>query len=302
MPIIPAAHRHLPAIHRLTDNAYTRLVQFGPEDLPDLIERSVCVVGVKAKDDPTQIWGFVAIQLEPRPETLPAHAPDRAYVRAILLGKRRSPSADAAALLSAGLDHLRSRETAATMVILQAQGHWLQAPLTRSGFNLIDGVRYYKFTQSVVPEAPSAARLALAGPAELSILAQLDAETFPPIWHMDEGALAGLLFNSRMQVAYLDGGAVGYAALTLNGAFDDPDTASPSAFLARLAVHPRAQGQGVGRQLLADSVAYAVGQGHSPIYLNTQVSNEQSQRLYEGMGFRSMNQVFQVYVTEIEAT
>ncbi len=102
-----------------------------------------------------------------------------------------------------------------------------------------------------------------------------------------------------MRAAWLDDRLVGYAAISLNGAFDDPTTAGPSAFLARLAVHPSVQGRGVGRQLLADSIAYAHSQGHNPIYLNTQVSNEQSQRLYEGMGFRSMGRVFQVYVAQI---
>ncbi len=172
-------------------------------------------------------------------------------------------------------------------------------PLIQNGFALVDGVRYYKYTSRLTPKAPAPAQLDLAGPGDLPLLAELDAATFPPLWHMDEGELASLLFSSRLRVARLGGERVGYAALSLNGAYTDPESSGPSAFLARLAVHPSAQGRGVGRQLLADSIAYAHSQRHSPIYLNTQVSNEPSQRLYEGMGFRSMNQVFHVYIVEI---
>lgn len=303
MPIIPAETRHLPAVHHLTAHAYTRLVHFGPEDLPDLIADSVCVVGTDAKAGGDAIWGFAAIQLEPRPITLPDLAPNRAYVRAILLAKRRSPSADTVALLTAAVARLRSRQKpgVTTQVILQSQGHWLNAPVTRSGFVLVDEVRYYKYTARETPSAPAPARVRMASPSDLPQLARLDAQTFPALWHMDEGALAGLLFSSRLRIARLgdDEPPVGYAALSLNGNLDGPDEAGSGAFLARLAVHPAVQSRGVGRQLLADSIAYAHSQGRSQVYLNTQVSNRQSQRLYEGMGFRTMNQLFQVYVQDV---
>ena len=91
MPILPAGRQHISAINRLKTHAYTQFAQFGQEDLPDLIDRNICLVGIDERTEPDTIWGFVAIQLEPRPVTLPAHAPDRAYVRAILLVKRRSP-------------------------------------------------------------------------------------------------------------------------------------------------------------------------------------------------------------------
>ncbi len=295
MTILSAAPQHLPDIQHLITHGYTRLVQFGREDLPDLLARGVSVVGVEADQ---RLWGFVTIQVEPRPATLPAAAPDRAYVRGILLDKRRSPSVDTAALVTAALARLG--ELGRPFVVMaQSQDHWLKAALTRSGFAQVDQVRYYKFSQRNVPSAPAPAQLTPLSPAQLAAVAQLDAESFPPLWHMGEGDLAGLLFAGRMRAAWLEGQLVGYAAITLNGAFDDPATAGPSAFLARLAVHPSVQGRGVGRQLLADSIAYAHSQRHNPIYLNTQVSNGSSQRLYEGMGFRSMGRVFQVYVAQI---
>lgn len=295
MPILLAAARHLPEIHRLIQFGSTRLVQFGREDLPDLLAQGASVVG---SDGEERLWGFVTVQVEPRPATLPPDAPDRAYVRGLLLDKRRSPSVDAAALLTAALDQLRTRDRRFT-VMVQIQDYWLKSALVRGGFEQVDQVRYYKYTRLEVPPAPAPAHLAPVSPSQLAAVAQLDAQAFPPIWHMGEGELAGLLFGGRMRTAWLDGQLAGYAAVSLHAAFDDPDTSGPSAFLARLAVHPQAQGKGVGRQLLADSIAYAYGQHHRPVYLNTQVSNQQSQRLYEGVGFRSMGQVFHVYTVQI---
>lgn len=295
MTILAAAPQHLPEIQQLITHGYTRLVQFGREDLPDLLAQGASVVGV---DEGQHLWGFVTIQVEPRPATLPVSAPDRAYVRGILLGKRRSPSVDTAALVSAALARLAERGRP-FVVMAQSQDHWLKAALSRSGFAQVDQVRYYKFSQRDAPAAPAPAQLTPISPVQLTDVAQLDAESFPPLWHMGEGELAGLLFAGRMRAAWLDDRLVGYAAISLNGDFDDPTTSGPSAFLARLAVHPGVQGRGVGRQLLADSIAYAHSQKHNPIYLNTQVSNEQSQRLYEGMGFRSMGRVFQVYVAQV---
>ncbi len=138
MPILTADRHHLPAIHHLIEHAHTRLVQFGREDLPDLLARSICVVGVSEAPSAQpqfshalgDVWGFVAIQLEPRPQTLPAHAPNRAYLRGILLAKGRSPSADTADLLGGALDRLGAGQAdgVITQVILQGQGSWLRPP------------------------------------------------------------------------------------------------------------------------------------------------------------------------------
>ncbi len=294
MPIQPATPEHLPAIQSLLARAATRFVQFGQEDLPDLLQGSICQIGV-TDDRRERLWGFAAIQLEPRPATLPVSAPNRAYLRGIVLAVRRSPTVDTAALVTAGMKRLRALGQPTT-VIAQGQERWLNPALTPFGFTEIDQVRYYQYTASADPAAPSPAQLVGVTPQDLFRLAQLDAETFPPVWHMGEGELAGLLFTSHMRMAWDGDRPVGYAALRLGGGYE---AGRRSAFLNRLAVHPSAQGRGIGRQLLADAIAHAHSQQHSSIFLNTQVSNKQSQRLYEGMGFRPSGQVYKVFTAQV---
>ncbi len=187
MTILSAAPQHLPEIQHLITHGYTRLVQFGREDLPDLLARGVSVVGVA---DDQKLWGFVTIQVEPRPVTLPAAAPDRAYVRGILLDKRRSPSVDTAALVTAALARL-SELGRPFVVMAQSQDHWLKAALTRSGFAQVDQVRYYKFSHRDVPSAPAPAQLTPVSPAQLVDVALLDAQSFPPSGTWAKGSWPG---------------------------------------------------------------------------------------------------------------
>jgi ribosomal protein S18 acetylase RimI-like enzyme len=52
-----------------------------------------------------------------------------------------------------------------------------------------------------------------------------------------------------------------------------------------LAILPAAQGQGVGAQLLSDMVMRFTRRGFRSFTVNTQETNERSQRLYQRFGF-----------------
>jgi ribosomal protein S18 acetylase RimI-like enzyme len=56
--------------------------------------------------------------------------------------------------------------------------------------------------------------------------------------------------------------------------------------LDRIAVAPRQQGEGRGRDALALAIAAMRHQGAARIALSTQLTNLRSQRLYERCGFR----------------
>jgi [ribosomal protein S18]-alanine N-acetyltransferase len=56
--------------------------------------------------------------------------------------------------------------------------------------------------------------------------------------------------------------------------------------IIRLAVHPGAQRQGIGRALLNDGLAYCHANHARRVTINTQESNAASLRLYEQSGFR----------------
>lgn len=57
-------------------------------------------------------------------------------------------------------------------------------------------------------------------------------------------------------------------------------------YVQRLAVHPAAQGRGVGRRLLLDGLAWLVRQHVSRAFVNTQTSNGAALALYRAVGFR----------------
>ncbi len=66
------------------------------------------------------------------------------------------------------------------------------------------------------------------------------------------------------------------------------------AHVARLAVHPRWQGRGIGRQLMIDALTMAAEGNCQRVVLNTQVDNIPSQRLYHSLGFRPTGEEFVV--------
>ncbi|MCB0080034.1 MAG: GNAT family N-acetyltransferase, partial [Caldilineaceae bacterium] len=94
-----------------------------------------------------------------------------------------------------------------------------------------------------------------------------------------------LLFAGRLQVATIDGEPVGYSAFSHRGR---------DGHLARLAVHPDWQGQGLGHLLLADVLQAAKAAGVQQVMLNTQVDNQRGQHLYRAYGFRPTGEVVPV--------
>ncbi len=281
MPIVKAAALHLDAVQRLLQHATYRYVDMGREDLPGLLTQAA-VVG----EEQGTVWGFLGVQVESRPPTLPAPAPTRAHVRAVALQRGRLPAADLAALLDAALAR---RDVAALQavdgslqVICYGADRWIGQALVAAGFVQVEAVQFFELDRlparlAELPVARPDVELTPAQPAHLPELALLDAAAFPPLWHFGARDLFEMLMRCRMQIAWLGGRMAGYTALCANSAHELQ--------LARLAVAPGFQGMGVGRTLLADAVRYAAGE-YTTLVLNTQTTNTRSQKLYRGFGFR----------------
>jgi ribosomal protein S18 acetylase RimI-like enzyme len=71
------------------------------------------------------------------------------------------------------------------------------------------------------------------------------------------------------------------------------------AHLARLAVDPRAQGMGVGAALLNGALRHFARRGLNVMTVNTQHSNDRSQRLYLRAGFRHNGYNMPVWMAEV---
>lgn len=269
-------------VQRLWQQSRHLYQNIAPEDLPGLLRNQIAILGTESKRD----WGFLCIQAEKRPLTLPSTAPNRAYIRAVALARGTSPTLSVPELIAAAEGYLPAY---APVHLLSVYGDqkWLNRALYHADFTVAEEVQFLALPrlqrwrppeQSNMPHRrQNIVQLRPCRPDDLSVLAHLDANTFTPLWHFGERGLRELLFSSRLQVAVINDTLIGYTAIShTNG----------HAHLARLAVHPQWQGQGFSHALLRDVLEDAQRQGINTVMLNTQVHNQRAQQLYRAYGFR----------------
>ena len=97
--------------------------------------------------------------------------------------------------------------------------------------------------------------------------------------------LADFVYGRRHEllIAEQDGERAGFLLLL----YDIPDevTMAPQAFIAYMAVEPRAGGRGVGRALLETAEAHARASGLPHVSLMVTAENARARALYEGSGY-----------------
>ncbi len=260
------------------------------EDVAAIIAKGATILAAERE----AMWGVLMVDPEVRPLTLPSAAPNRAQVRALAM--RHGPwLAEGAATLVSGLSRLLPPTLLPLTISTYATEKWLYTSLLGAGFTLADTVVYYRLdlpskaagaAWSPAAMAPAAmapekrtgeVTLRAATLGEAQLLAELDTEIFDPLWHFGAAEIVEMQVRGRVVIATHNGEAVGYSAL-LSGQRRE-------AHLARLGVHPRYQGKGLGRQLLSEALHFAQQQGYNAVALNTQASNLRSQQLYTAFGF-----------------
>jgi ribosomal protein S18 acetylase RimI-like enzyme len=145
------------------------------------------------------------------------------------------------------------------------------------------------------PPSPATDQLRPAGPADLAALAELHARAyhgrfdrllFSELPDEREDALRGIrqLFEGRWGEFSPVGswvidrsGSLVAAVISVQG--------ESGTLIADVMVDPDAQGQGLGRRVLARAIASLHAHGERPIRLNVTEGNTRAQRLYEGLGF-----------------
>lgn len=195
--------------------------------------------------------------------------------------------------------------TAARQEIAQAGGAkvaaiaiqpWFQDVLAASGFENHQQIvmlewRYQPSIVSVGSQGRRGILIRRMTEADLPEVEKTDAASFAPLWQNPletiRKAFGQALYAT---VAENEHGIVGYQLSTGGG---------QRAHLARLAVHPAAQGKGAGRALLGDLCRYITYAGITRLSVNTQSDNQASLSLYQRTGFIRTGEEYPVYTLDV---
>ncbi len=126
---------------------------------------------------------------------------------------------------------------------------------------------------------------------DLFAVAQLDAMAFSPLWQNSLPSLQRAFSQSGVAtIAQRGDELVGYQVSTKNPF---------GAHLARLAVHPKLQGCGIGYSLVQDLLYKIRRMGIYRLTVNTQSDNQSSLALYHRIGFTRTGENYPVYTHEL---
>jgi ribosomal protein S18 acetylase RimI-like enzyme len=167
---------------------------------------------------------------------------------------------------------------------------WFEGLLLENGFILQQAILMFEWNDAphTPRPLPRGVRIRRMLPTDLPGVVDLDTAAFAPLWRNSFDALQKAHTQAILaMVAESDEGLLGYQISTGNPL---------GAHLARLAVRPDRQGQGIGSALIGDLIQHTKRRGKSRITLNTQGDNLNSQNLYERMGFVRTGEQYPVLI------
>ncbi len=200
-----------------------------------------------------------------------------AWVRLLVVANDQ-PIADVLAALWAEL-LARLKAQPMTQLSVLVISRWLSPYLGALGLRYMEDVVSLSRVGGTLPDSPpTRCTLENAYLDALPDLVTIDHAAFPPMWRMPREELRQAQRQSASALlTRLDGRAVGYLLATRS---------DKTAHLARIAVLPSVQGQGVAAYMLRHLLAGLPRRGVQAISVNTQQSNLRSQKLYQRFGFR----------------
>jgi ribosomal-protein-alanine N-acetyltransferase len=256
-------------IRRLLDDSRRSFAAFGLEDLPQLLASGACTVAL----DGDAVGAFLCVSV---------NQARWAFVRGLAVRNGWRTQDGLEAVLEPAASRLRA--DGVTHLAVYGTALWLPPALLHVGFERREWIVSLERHPRPMPDLPAGlARVRPVGSGDLAALAALDGAIFEPPYQLASGELIELMVTTgHFVVAELADGAgpaplLGYACA---------DVLVDTGQIIRLAVHPDAQRQGIGRALLNQALAYCHGQGVQRVTINTQESNIASLRLYEQSGFR----------------
>jgi ribosomal-protein-alanine N-acetyltransferase len=166
---------------------------------------------------------------------------------------------------------------------------WFRSLLDKSDFEYTHNVLVLSWLNTDLPatQRRSKAKIRPMEPDDLDTVQVVDEAAFGLVW---QNSLSGLELAYRQaavaSVAEISGEIVGYQLSTAT---------AMGGHLARLAVHPRMQGSGVGSDLLSDVLVQFKQRGAQSVTVNTQHDNLASLSLYKKAGFQLTGEEYPVY-------
>jgi [ribosomal protein S18]-alanine N-acetyltransferase len=155
---------------------------------------------------------------------------------------------------------------------------WLEASMEARGFELVSLLRSYDKTDYAIPTMGNEhVRVRPFQPQDVAGVVDVENTAFEQLWRHDASSFLDVAHAyPYFVVAEDESGIVGYQFNTIDAI---------TGYLVRIAVHSRAEGQGIGTRLMAEAIRYFERQHVWKIVLNTEEDNTRAHALYERFGF-----------------
>jgi ribosomal protein S18 acetylase RimI-like enzyme len=219
--------------------------------------------------DQTELIGLLVAPFEQSPVV---------WLRSIAIGN----GYPASPIFTALFTHARSALLAqgADRIAVMAHPEWVDDLTQKLSFMRYNEIITMRKSDRAVPDftRSPAAIIRLAALRDVTAIAENDRAGFDVVWWHSAASLAHIVQTvSHFIVAVIDDRVVGHAFSDVYGG---------QGHLIRLVVHPTYQQQGIGEQLLRESLLYQIAVGAYPMTLNTQIDNAASQALYRRYGYQ----------------
>ena len=148
---------------------------------------------------------------------------------------------------------------------------------TSAGFSSFLQLRLLRCDLRAGTDRPS---VDVATSSDLEGAVAVDAAAFDAFWVMDRAGLEESLASTKRSEMLVVGDPMRGFAIVGYGPV--------SSYVQRVAVHPQHQGHGLGTALLQAAAWRARRRGSRAMFLNTQVDNDRSLRLYTKLGYEQL--------------
>lgn len=233
--------------------------------------------------DPDRIQAFLCATQEMK---------DIAWVRSFAVLKRLSTKKAWLPLLNKGLLMLKERNVSRLAAL--SMHPWFKELLIASGFENLQNIVVLEWEGGLLREDKinSEIDIRLMTTKDLAQVEQVDHLAFPALWRNSRRELRKAFTQKGIStVAILHGQIIGYQISTAMSIY---------AHLARLAVAPAYQHQGVAYTIIFDLLNKIKSQGFWRVTVNTQSDNIPSLNLYDKLNFRRTGEEIPVYQLEVE--